>query len=590
MWSAQGVASLLESFNDPDLKFEQAKKEPEFKVYEKGQEYSESVEVGPKLPNSSTNGLLSDNYVLDDEQTTATTEKLTGEIKRLVLDSGAFIMGANLTLYGPNCEYYSLEDVVAELKDENAKKAFANFPYPIVIKSPSPQAMQYITNVSTQTGDYHVLSFTDRRVLALAYQLEVESHGKRFIHDQISAPSSANQTVAVKPAPKKKKNKKTAAKNVENTTTETSAPPQTNINTWANLYTCDTFDLDSFMSSPIEEEKCENVEQIEHSTTPHALIQQPPTINPNGYLCYPSLYESYIPPVNEVSTISTSITKKTVTKSKFILPGFDDGEWVSPATVNELTEKTSTAVNLSNSHTATISSFEANQLLPTPIVSTHGITINNDQNGAHITGLDHIDCNKEGTVQYKQPHQHQAQPHQTSLSSVGCITTDYSMQNVMLQCGLRCLTLNGRAISTLRQYIMGCHACYTLSRDMSRGFCPSCGGFTMVRLIANVNNDGSAYYKWPMGRIENKRGTIFQVSKEQIIGKKGAGKIIVREDMMPKPKLKDLLIARGERVDDGVQNTLFDEAALFGFMRQYQQKSATYGFGKKNMNIAKRRK
>jgi RNA-binding protein NOB1 len=34
------------------------------------------------------------------------------------------------------------------------------------------------------------------------------------------------------------------------------------------------------------------------------------------------------------------------------------------------------------------------------------------------------------------------------------------MQNVMLQMGLRLLSVNGMAINTLRQFVLRCHACF----------------------------------------------------------------------------------------------------------------------------------
>lgn len=665
MWSAQGVATLKASLQTPGLKFESTKKESDTKVYERGTEITPEIttvteplslsqqqnEIGPDFP------LIPDNFEIDVNGTTTTSTEVctNGEIRRLVLDSGAFIMGANLTLYGPNCEYYTLDEVIAELKDENARHNFNTFPYPITVKQPSPQSMQYITHISTQTGDYHVLSHTDRKVLALCHQLEIETHGDRFIKQDITEQSPQPQVQQPTKAAKKRAKKAakktttpaaastTASAEGDNKTTDTtttttnqstatttaaatsdSTPAvasttttntkqnttsqqqqQTNNDTngWSNIYTCQKFDLQTFFTStpPTQDDLLQQHEQNQEqyppitSTSPKQL---PPAMMDNGYMCYPSVFEEYTPPTTQHTTTSTTNTKKSIAKSKFILPGFDDGEWVSPNSVALLNTKAQLGAQIGNSRSAKITSLEANQLLPVPIVETEpaiGVPDINTQNDttATITTTKDTTNNNNVTVTsptFQQPHQHSAQPQQTSLSSVGCITTDYSMQNVMLQAGLRCLTLDGRAIATIRQYIMGCHACRTLSKDMARGFCPSCGGFTMVRIIVNVGKDGKAYYSWPTHRIENTRGTIFQVSKAQTFGRKGAGKIIVREDMMPKPSQKQLKIARGEKVDPNADKSLFDEAALFGFMRQYQKKGIQHGFGKKNTNIARRKK
>lgn len=43
--------------------------------------------------------------------------------------------------------------------------------------------------------------------------------------------------------------------------------------------------------------------------------------------------------------------------------------------------------------------------------------------------------------------------------NVGCITTDYAMQNVLLQMGLGLLSVDGYTIKTVRQYVLKCSAC-----------------------------------------------------------------------------------------------------------------------------------
>lgn len=73
-----------------------------------------------------------------------------------------------------------------------------------------------------------------------------------------------------------------------------------------------------------------------------------------------------------------------------------------------------------------------------------------------------------------------------SESSVACITTDYAMQNVILQLGIRLLSTNGLAIRTLRYFLNRCHACNTTIKDMEKVFCPDCGNHTMVCTVYSV--------------------------------------------------------------------------------------------------------
>ncbi|KAH7100539.1 Nin one binding Zn-ribbon like-domain-containing protein [Auriculariales sp. MPI-PUGE-AT-0066] len=65
--------------------------------------------------------------------------------------------------------------------------------------------------------------------------------------------------------------------------------------------------------------------------------------------------------------------------------------------------------------------------------------------------------------------------------AVGCMTADYAMQNVLLHLGLNLLDIEGRRISTVKTWVLRCHACFKLCKDSSKKFCPSCGNATLLR-------------------------------------------------------------------------------------------------------------
>ena len=43
---------------------------------------------------------------------------------------------------------------------------------------------------------------------------------------------------------------------------------------------------------------------------------------------------------------------------------------------------------------------------------------------------------------------------------VGCMTADYAMQNVLLHMGLNLVSPEGKRISTVKTWVLRCHACY----------------------------------------------------------------------------------------------------------------------------------
>uniref|UniRef100_A0A3Q1G5K2 RNA-binding protein NOB1 n=1 Tax=Acanthochromis polyacanthus TaxID=80966 RepID=A0A3Q1G5K2_9TELE len=75
--------------------------------------------------------------------------------------------------------------------------------------------------------------------------------------------------------------------------------------------------------------------------------------------------------------------------------------------------------------------------------------------------------------------------------TVGCLTTDFAMQNVLIQIGLHVLSVNGMVIRQARSYILRCHACFKTTSNMNKVFCPHCGNKTLKKLAVTLNEDGS---------------------------------------------------------------------------------------------------
>lgn len=104
-----------------------------------------------------------------------------------MLDTAAFIKQVRFERIGK--EFYTIPAVVNEIRDENAKAFYQNFPFEIVLKEPHPLAFKagvlfccfshhgLVADFARKTGDYSSLSSTDLKVLALQYTLEREANG-----------------------------------------------------------------------------------------------------------------------------------------------------------------------------------------------------------------------------------------------------------------------------------------------------------------------------------------------------------------------------------------------------------------------------
>ncbi|KAL0580085.1 20S-pre-rRNA D-site endonuclease nob1 [Marasmius crinis-equi] len=71
--------------------------------------------------------------------------------------------------------------------------------------------------------------------------------------------------------------------------------------------------------------------------------------------------------------------------------------------------------------------------------------------------------------------------------SVGCMTADFAMQNVLLQMGLNLVGTEGKRIQRVKTWVLRCHACFKICKDSSKKFCPSCGNPSLLRASVTLS-------------------------------------------------------------------------------------------------------
>mgnify|MGYP005844980825 CR=1 FL=1 len=108
-----------------------------------------------------------------------------------------------------------------------------------------------------------------------------------------------------------------------------------------------------------------------------------------------------------------------------------------------------------------------------------------------------------------------------------CATTDFAMQNVILQMGLELLSVDGVKIRRLKNWVMRCGACfkiYTKNDDtgphgMKRMFCERCGSDMLQRIAASVDGKtGRLRLHMSKKYKKNTRGTKFSLPKPGTVG------------------------------------------------------------------------
>ncbi|XP_038609815.1 RNA-binding protein NOB1 [Tachyglossus aculeatus] len=90
---------------------------------------------------------------------------------------------------------------------------------------------------------------------------------------------------------------------------------------------------------------------------------------------------------------------------------------------------------------------------------------------------------------------------------VGCVTTDFAMQNVLLQLGLHVLAVSGMVIREARSYILRCHGCFKTTSDMNKVFCAYCGNKTLKKVAVTITDNGDLHMHFSRNpKVLNARG------------------------------------------------------------------------------------
>lgn len=75
-------------------------------------------------------------------------------------------------------------------------------------------------------------------------------------------------------------------------------------------------------------------------------------------------------------------------------------------------------------------------------------------------------------------------------AKVACFTTDFAMQNVLMQMGLNVISTEGKVIKQMRTWILRCYACFKTTSDSTKLFCPHCGHKTLKKVSVSLDDKG----------------------------------------------------------------------------------------------------
>ncbi|XP_028665695.1 RNA-binding protein NOB1 [Erpetoichthys calabaricus] len=121
--------------------------------------------------------------------------------------------------------------------------------------------------------------------------------------------------------------------------------------------------------------------------------------------------------------------------------------------------------------------------------------------------------------------------------TVGCLTTDFAMQNVLIHIGLNVLSINGMVIKQARNFVLRCHACFRTTSNMTKVFCPNCGNKTLKKVSVTIQEDGTFQMHFSRNpKVLNPRGLRHSLPKPQG-GKHAHNPRLVEDQRFPQQRL-----------------------------------------------------
>jgi RNA-binding protein NOB1 len=165
---------------------------------------------------------------------------------------------------------------------------------------------------------------------------------------------------------------------------------------------------------------------------------------------------------------------------------------------------------------------------------------------------------------------------------VGCVTTDFAMQNVLLQMGINLVSVDGRrVIRRVRRYVLRCQSCTEVTRELERLFCGRCGNATLTRVTFDVDKNGVARIFLSSKFKPRLRGTKYPIPMPR--GGRNNKDLILCEDQIDPAKLRRAAKQRERKAVD-----VLDPDSFYKFgTKHVQHRPLVVGYGSRNPNEGK---
>jgi RNA-binding protein NOB1 len=459
----------------------------------------------------------------------------------IVLDTSAFIQGEIEPLRRLSKRLWTLPQVLQEVKDKKAKQS-ASFgldviPEGIKQAQPSKESIDFVINFARKTGDVQALSKTDILVLALTHEIRQRNEGssqksfetllsgvREIVHDdgETSDDESTSQASSIKPVSNSSVvqpgrswasviRPSQSASHEDETVAENPVPVQA-VKTEEKQQKSESvvaqskkvmWDDDDFA---IDEKKSAGNAATAPIDSPQDWPGLPqPKPKPSNAWAKPLAVKTEptaAPAEDRLTKSSAEVTEK---------------ESSQPAPVHVARRDPLVSRILSTGFTQSTSSSA---------VDDGDVDLDWAKPGSSSTGWTHVSTTKPNTKDINKPVVSTSSTTSSAPAcSVACSTADFACQNVLLQLKLGVVTLDGRRVTQVRNWVHKCDTCLRIFPIKGkRLFCSACGHPSLSRLAYSIDFNGNRRYHYSKSRRMRTQGNVFPIGKN--------ADLLLREDQL----------------------------------------------------------
>ncbi|XP_039114876.1 20S-pre-rRNA D-site endonuclease nob1 [Dioscorea cayenensis subsp. rotundata] len=458
-----------------------------------------------------------------------------------VVDANAIIHGDKLV--GSADSFVSVREVLDEVRDPVSRQRLAFLPFHVDIMEPSPESIKKVVKFARETGDLQTLSDVDLKLIALTYMLESQIHGTHHLRESPPPIHAVN------------------VKNLHEAEMPGWGSNVGNVAEWEALDQDGEGGADNGSRIlPLKDlsndviTACGSDEQQQSFAKPRIVYPKKEIKIDGKQMVSDGIDASQGQDMDNADDWRPAVSRSTHRRylRRQARRAFHDAQ-----RNEQLCSEASTEID------ACTTELDELELLSQTEGSIENYAADDGSVEAAVVdevsiGPDALDeANTQASVDDASSEQ-SWMLRSLSDSSVACVTSDYAMQNVILQIGLRLLAPGGMQIRQLHRWVLKCHACNKVTQEVGRIFCPKCGnGGTLRKVSVTIGENGMVLAARRQRFIL--RGTKFSLPLPQGGRDAITKNPILREDQLP----RKLLYPKTKKKSNKKEDVFFSSDDIF---------------------------